>query len=241
MITLGKRGDLPSHRRASAFLLKPAVVPKVFTTFAERYSQRPGGYTRIHKYGNRPGDNAPVALLELVDSPHDVRFAMTARAVGRETLALKLADVPLRTALGEGVSEVAAVVEKERAVPVDQTGLLNATTRANLKKVLRYREPGAVAQLVKQAKEHAVRPIPAFVASRGADLLAVLRTSSSRGRRMLLAISTTALPLPSAPARRPVNGSTRSTAPHTSCSPAALSRGHAGRCPYLSFASVGMT
>lgn len=60
------------------------LLPKLFTTLAERYEARQGGYTRIHKFGRRQGDNAPVAILELVDGPKDLRFEMTARAVGRE-------------------------------------------------------------------------------------------------------------------------------------------------------------
>ena len=79
---MGKKGDLPAYHRANAFLLEPRLTPKVFKELAERYKDRVGGYTRIHKYGNRPGDNAPHAILELVDNPHDLKFEMTARAVG---------------------------------------------------------------------------------------------------------------------------------------------------------------
>jgi large subunit ribosomal protein L17 len=157
MITLGKRGDMLAHQKASGFLLKPEVIPKLFTSFAQRYATRPGGYTRIHKYGNRPGDNAPVALLELVDAPHDVRFAMTARTVGRETLALKLQDAPLRTVLSEGLPEMAQVVERERALPIDAHGLLNLKTRMNLQKVLQFRGQDAAEELVKEAQAHTVR------------------------------------------------------------------------------------
>jgi large subunit ribosomal protein L17 len=66
-ITLGKRGTL--HARRQAFKLAPAkeIVQKVFGPLAERYSKRPGGYTRIIRIGNRKGDNAPMAFIELVD------------------------------------------------------------------------------------------------------------------------------------------------------------------------------
>lgn len=60
------------------------LLPKLFQTLSGRYSTRPGGYTRITKFGRRPGDNAPVAILSLVDGPRDLRFEMTARATGRE-------------------------------------------------------------------------------------------------------------------------------------------------------------
>ncbi len=66
MITLGKRGDLHARRLAIAFLRQEEVVEKVFSVLSERYSERPGGYTRIIKIGPRRGDAAPIVQLELV-------------------------------------------------------------------------------------------------------------------------------------------------------------------------------
>src|SRR5512146_1306115 len=67
MITLGKRGDLHAMRQAASVIRDKKVVTKLFTTIAPRYKERPGGYTRIVKLGIRPGDNAPVSVLELVE------------------------------------------------------------------------------------------------------------------------------------------------------------------------------
>ncbi|HIF95458.1 MAG TPA: 50S ribosomal protein L17 [Myxococcales bacterium] len=67
MITLGKRGDLHARRQAAAVLMDKAVTSKVFGELAERYRERPGGYTRVIKVGNRVGDAAPVSIVELVD------------------------------------------------------------------------------------------------------------------------------------------------------------------------------
>ena len=66
-ITLGKKGTL--HARRQAFKLAPQkeAVQKVFGSLADRYANRPGGYTRIIKIGPRRGDNAPMAFIELVD------------------------------------------------------------------------------------------------------------------------------------------------------------------------------
>ena len=67
MVTLAKRGDLHARRQASSFIRDEAVVRRLFATIAPWYGQRQGGYTRILKLGNRPGDNAPMAFIELVD------------------------------------------------------------------------------------------------------------------------------------------------------------------------------
>ncbi|HHV14990.1 MAG TPA: 50S ribosomal protein L17 [Gelria sp.] len=67
MITLGKRGDLHARRQAMSFLNSEAVVYKLFNDLAPRYEERQGGYTRIIKMGNRRGDGAPMAVLELVE------------------------------------------------------------------------------------------------------------------------------------------------------------------------------
>ncbi len=69
MVTLGKKGDLHARRRALSTLQDKAVVHKLFTDLADRYKDREGGYVRILKLGFRRGDNAPLALVELVDTP----------------------------------------------------------------------------------------------------------------------------------------------------------------------------
>ncbi len=67
MITLGKRGDLHARRQALQVIRDPKVVVKLFEIIAPRFSERPGGYTRIIKLENRQGDNAPMAIFELVE------------------------------------------------------------------------------------------------------------------------------------------------------------------------------
>jgi len=67
LITLGKRGDLHARRQAIAFLRDEKVVSKLFSSLAERYRDRNGGYTRVLKAGFRYGDAAPMAVIELVD------------------------------------------------------------------------------------------------------------------------------------------------------------------------------
>lgn len=67
MITLGKKGDLSSRRRAISILKDEKVVSKLFSVLAERFKERNGGYTRIMKYGFRTGDAAPMAIIEFVE------------------------------------------------------------------------------------------------------------------------------------------------------------------------------
>jgi large subunit ribosomal protein L17 len=67
LITLGKKGGLAKRRQAFAQLRDDAIVAKLFSTLAERYKERNGGYTRVLKAGFRYGDAAPMAIIELVD------------------------------------------------------------------------------------------------------------------------------------------------------------------------------
>ncbi len=67
LITLGKRGTLHARRQAFAALRDETMTAKLFGPLAQRYASRPGGYTRVLKAGFRYGDQAPMAIIELVD------------------------------------------------------------------------------------------------------------------------------------------------------------------------------
>ena len=67
LITFAKRGDLASRRRAMTVIRDKSVVHELFTEIAPNYDNRDGGYTRITKVGPRKGDNAPMAVIELVE------------------------------------------------------------------------------------------------------------------------------------------------------------------------------
>ncbi len=67
LITLGKRGSLHARRQAYSMLRDDAVTKKLFAKLAERYRERPGGYTRVLRAGFRYGDSAAMAIIELVD------------------------------------------------------------------------------------------------------------------------------------------------------------------------------
>tara|TARA_B110000116_G_C16737820_1_gene536964 strand:- start:553 stop:981 length:429 start_codon:yes stop_codon:yes gene_type:complete len=73
IITLGKKGDLESRRKAVSILQDQKNTKKIFDIIADRYKERSGGYTRIIKLGNRFGDNAPTAVIELVDRDEEAK------------------------------------------------------------------------------------------------------------------------------------------------------------------------
>ncbi|EQB48509.1 54S ribosomal protein L8 [Colletotrichum gloeosporioides] len=86
LITLAKRNNEETKRKVQAMLYTPHdLLPKVFGELRERYAKRPGGYTRVLRTEPRNRyDQAPSAILELLDGPRDIRFAMTAKAVARD-------------------------------------------------------------------------------------------------------------------------------------------------------------
>ncbi len=75
LVTLAKKGDLHARRQAVARIRNKDAVAKLFAVMGERYEQRNGGYTRVLKAGFRYGDNAPMAVIELVDRDEDARGA----------------------------------------------------------------------------------------------------------------------------------------------------------------------
>ena len=73
LITLGKRGGLSARRQAMAVLRDETILGKLFSTTGPRNRERPGGITRVLRAGFRPGDMAPLAVIELVDRDPDAK------------------------------------------------------------------------------------------------------------------------------------------------------------------------
>ncbi|KAH7107022.1 ribosomal protein L17 [Auriculariales sp. MPI-PUGE-AT-0066] len=160
VITLGKKGTVRHMQKAGAFLLKPEMVPKLFNVFAPRYKERLGGYTRIHKYGNRRGDHAPHAILELVDNPHDLKYELAARTVGFELYGRRERGSPLYFDI-QHTPEVQKLVEAQKtfepATARQNPSPLRDYTRLNIKKALRYRSDEDIVTFAKKARDHAAR------------------------------------------------------------------------------------
>ncbi|KAI5787705.1 ribosomal protein L17 [Peziza echinospora] len=112
-VTLGKKGTAAARTRAQAiFFLPHQILPKLFGPIAERFRERPGGYTRVLRVEPKDKtDQAPSAILELLDGPRDMKFAMTAKIVarargeGRELSAVTLENIKKVTRFRQGGEE----------------------------------------------------------------------------------------------------------------------------------------
>ena len=113
MITLGKRGDLHARRQALQVIRDKGVVHKLFTDLAQRYQARSGGYTRAVKVGFRPGDCAPISLVELMTGETAKKKRKKKRKVPKaEEAARAKAEVAAEAEGTEVVQEEEAVAEE---------------------------------------------------------------------------------------------------------------------------------
>ena len=112
LITFAKRGDLHSRRRVLTVVRDKGVVHTLFTEIAPAVADRQGGYTRITKIGPRKGDNAPMAVIELVLEPLSPKQAVVKEATkATEKAAPKKAEKPVEDAPVEDAPVEDAPVE----------------------------------------------------------------------------------------------------------------------------------
>lgn len=105
MISLGKRGDLHARRQALQVIRDRTVVGKLFEMIGPRYTDRPGGYTRIIKMGNRAGDNASLSIIELVEEEFTPRPVKTVTAAPKAAVAPVVATEVVEVPVAEPASE----------------------------------------------------------------------------------------------------------------------------------------
>jgi large subunit ribosomal protein L17 len=119
LITFGKRGDLHARRQVLKRLNDKSVVHTLFEEIGPRYANRPGGYTRIVKLGPRKGDNAPMAIIELVEA-----LTVAQQAVGEAEKARGTKSAPRKRATGatrESAEALAAESPTAAAVVAEET------------------------------------------------------------------------------------------------------------------------
>jgi len=123
LITFAKRGDLHARRRVLSIISDKGVVHELFTEIAPLVADREGGYTRITKTGYRKGDNAPMAVIELVLEPVSKKPASSKKSAARAdvTPAKAKAAPAAETAAVETAADEAAIAENDEEI-VAETG-----------------------------------------------------------------------------------------------------------------------
>ncbi len=130
MITLGKRGDLHARRRALRVIRRREVAAKVFDDLAERYRDRPGGYTRIVKLGIRPGDAAAMSIIELVESGEPAAHAPKAdEKAGKPAAKAKKASAKAAKKDDAKTTKKTAAIAKAEKKPAKKTSKKKASAK----------------------------------------------------------------------------------------------------------------
>jgi large subunit ribosomal protein L17 len=122
LITFAKRGDLHARRRVLSIISDKGVVHELFTEIAPLVAEREGGYTRIIKTGYRKGDNAPMAVIELVLEPVSKKPASSKKSAARaDVTPAKAKAAPAADTAAETPAEEAAIAEDDQEI-IAETG-----------------------------------------------------------------------------------------------------------------------
>ena len=119
LITLAKRGDLHARRQALSIVREKEVVHKLFAEAAELYGDRSGGYTRIIKLGTRPGDAAPISMIELILSADDKK-KKTKKKKAKAKIARKVTEKKKEVKEKEPIEKKKAVEEDIEKIKADE-------------------------------------------------------------------------------------------------------------------------
>jgi large subunit ribosomal protein L17 len=116
LITKAKKGDLHSRRLAARKVNEPAVLQKLFAEIGPRYADRLGGYTRIMRMGPRKGDNAEIAILELVDGNPKPKVTDTLKRKRARKILMAEEKAEAQAALEESTEEKAEAASEDAPV-----------------------------------------------------------------------------------------------------------------------------
>ena len=130
LVTLGKQDSLHARRRALSVLSSKTVVRRLFSDVSPRFSERPGGYTRILKLGPRKGDGAPMAFIEFVDYEFKRGEAPAPAAKAKS----KKKDEPAEEKVDEPAETEAKKPAKQKAVKKKTTAAKKTTKKKSTKK-----------------------------------------------------------------------------------------------------------
>ena len=134
LITLAKRGDLHARRQALSIVREKEVVHKLFAEAAEHYGDRSGGYTRVIKLGRRPGDAAPISLIELVLSVDDKKKKVKKKKKAKAKIDKKSVDK--KKDIKEDIEKKTADEEEKAAAEEEKGGTKIEQVKADEKSAL---------------------------------------------------------------------------------------------------------
>jgi large subunit ribosomal protein L17 len=159
LITISKKGDLHARRRVLTVIRNKDVVHTLFAEIGPRYENREGGYTRIVKIGPRKGDNAPMAVIELVEALDAARAAEgVARRAAKEAEMAKAAKDAAAAKEAAAVAAAAPAVEADADIAADviaSEGEIDAPTETVVDEVVDSVEEVAAAEEVAVIEEEA--------------------------------------------------------------------------------------